>query len=511
VKYTVFFVEDEITIREKIRESIDWNSTDFEYLGDAPDGEIALTHIAELRPDIVITDIRMPHMDGLDLCRGIQHECPDTYIIILSGYNDFEYAQKAINLNVSEYLLKPITPAKLISSLNNAARKVAAKREDKDELKSLKKELMDSRLILKERFLQGLMTETNPVDAILKADEFGLNLRSSYYSVLVFRSKAYLGINELIQTLQDLGYDFPVFRVGYREAAMIAMSRNVDQMQEMLKNLSNDLCATMLFLSNPMQIESGHSVNRISMLSKSFQNACMRIDSPPGTQVTANSNLSNEFDELHHFQGFDKKVLEDFLNVGLLSDLDAFLDSYLMIFLHRKSDRKFSLYLLFHLTFVFKSFMEKLNIRADTIPNFTDYSDKQFSIADIREQSKSILMYAITTRDTLKNNKNVSFLSEVRQKIDNEFSDDDISLKTLAKSVNVSPSYLSTTFKQHYHKTISKYLIEKRLNKAMELMRTTNMSISDISSSVGYLDANYFSVLFKKRVGKTPREYRKEK
>ncbi|MCE1254920.1 MAG: response regulator, partial [Anaerolineae bacterium] len=263
MKYTVFFVEDEITIREKIRESIPWESTDFEYLGDAPDGETAMTRIMELQPDIVVTDIRMPHMDGLELCRSIQYECPDTCMIILSGYNDFGYAQKAINLNVSEYLLKPITPANLINSLNNAARKIAARRENKDELRLLKKELMDSRLLMKERFLQGLMTGTNPVDAIIKADEFGVNLRSNSYSVMVFRSKVYLDINELIQALQALNWDFPAFRIGYREAGIIILAKTNDQLDEVLSGIKNKLPYSMLFLSNPMQIESGYIVNRI--------------------------------------------------------------------------------------------------------------------------------------------------------------------------------------------------------------------------------------------------------
>ncbi len=511
MKYTVFFVEDEITIREKIRESIDWETTDFEYLGDAPDGEIAISLITELQPDIVVTDIRMPHMDGLDLCRCIQYECPDTCIIILSGYNDFEYAQKAINLNVSEYLLKPITPTNLINSLNKAARKVAAKREDKDELRLLKKELMDSRLIMKERFLQGLVTGTNPAEAILRADEFGINLRNNSYAVLVFRSKVYLDISELAQTLHALGLEFPVFRIGYREAGVIAMSGNNDLLEAALKKIINDIPNSMLFLSNPMQIERGHIVNRISMLSSSFQNACMKIDSPSIHQETADSDIDQGADGYRAFQELDKTALEDYLNIGLLSNLDAFLDTYLMTFLQKKSDRSFSLFLIFHLKYVVKSFLEKLDIHPDSIPHFLEYSDSYASIADVRDQYKTILESTLRARDDLKIVKYASFLSDVHKKIEDEYFDENISLESLAKSANVNPSYLSTAYKQRYKKTISKYIIEKRMKKSMELLRTTNLSIADISTSVGYANANYFSVLFKKHVGKTPREYRNEK
>ena len=122
--YKVFLVEDETAVRQAIRDTINWQSEDFEICGDAADGESALPLLLEKKPDILLTDIRMPFMDGLELVRIIAKELPKTIIIILSGYDEFTYAQKAIRLGVSDYLLKPITPAKLIQSLNNAINKI---------------------------------------------------------------------------------------------------------------------------------------------------------------------------------------------------------------------------------------------------------------------------------------------------------------------------------------------------------------------------------------------------
>ena len=110
--YKVFFVDDEIVIREGIRNSVLWENTGFALAGEAGDGEIALSMLQDVKPDILVTDVRMPFMDGLELCRQVRHIMPWIYIVILSGYDDFSYAREAISLGVQDYLLKPILKAK---------------------------------------------------------------------------------------------------------------------------------------------------------------------------------------------------------------------------------------------------------------------------------------------------------------------------------------------------------------------------------------------------------------
>ena len=128
--YKVFLVEDETPVRHSIRDTIDWKNEGFELCGDAADGESALPLLLEKKPDIIVTDIRMPFMDGLELVRIINKELPEAIVIILSGYEKFEYAQQAINLGVSDYLLKPVTPTRLIRSLVNAVKKIEDKQDE---------------------------------------------------------------------------------------------------------------------------------------------------------------------------------------------------------------------------------------------------------------------------------------------------------------------------------------------------------------------------------------------
>ena len=121
----VFLVEDEIVMRNGIKNNIPWEKEGLEFAGEASDGELAYPLIRKVQPDILITDIRMPFMDGLELSELVKKEFPRIKIIILSGYNEFDYAKQAIHIGVTDYLLKPITAAKLLE----AVKKVEAKME----------------------------------------------------------------------------------------------------------------------------------------------------------------------------------------------------------------------------------------------------------------------------------------------------------------------------------------------------------------------------------------------
>ena len=113
----VFLVEDEIVMREGIKNNINWEEEGFEFAGEASDGELAYPLIQKTRPDILITDIKMPFMDGLELSRLIKQEMPDIRIIILSGYDEFEYAKEAINIGITDYLVKPVSGAQLLAAV----------------------------------------------------------------------------------------------------------------------------------------------------------------------------------------------------------------------------------------------------------------------------------------------------------------------------------------------------------------------------------------------------------
>ena len=145
--YKVFLIEDEIVIREALERMIPWNEYGFELVGKAKDGEIALPMIRKTKPDVLITDIKMPFMDGLTLSGIVKKEFPDIRIVIVSGYDDFEYAKKAIALGVDDYLLKPIAKAEFVNVLQKFIRILKKRGNSRITMKNSNRNLRNMRII----------------------------------------------------------------------------------------------------------------------------------------------------------------------------------------------------------------------------------------------------------------------------------------------------------------------------------------------------------------------------
>lgn len=501
-KYSVFFVEDEATIREKIRDTIDWEASDFEYVGEAGDGEIALIKILECEPDIVVTDIKMPNMSGLELCKAIRNENLDTTIILISGFDDFSFAQEAIRLDVYEYLLKPVTPVVLMKTLNRAALTISKKKEEKGQILVLQSEVEDSLLFRRDRFFQRLMTGINTVDAFQQAKNLGIDLKYECFCIIVAKGKVGIDILELTGIIKETGLVANVFTIGHREVGILSMAKDPEKLNQQNAILIKSLKDSLLFIGNSIQLSVGKIVTSISNLNSSFFSACANID-------RENNKIWNDFEKMRNYESLDIKALVDFMNTGSINDIDIFLEN---LFQMQEADKPciaYSLYVISTISFVVRDFLESLGLESNTI-NINQNLDFQ-SFQAVRTECKYILNEAISARNVLSDSKCDNTISTVCQKINEDFGNEDISLLSLAKFVSVSPSYLSTMFKRSVGVTLQSYLISVRIAKAKELLRTTNMRISEISGCVGYPNPNYFNIVFKRNVGINPLQYRKEK
>ncbi len=183
----VFLADDEIVIREGIRNSFPWQETDYQLVGEAPDGEIALSMIRDTKPDILITDIRMPFMDGLELCRIVRRQMPWIGVIILSGYDEFEYARQGIQLGVKEYLLKPITANELRQVLDRVSAQLKAEMEDRGR-GSYRAGGDGASLFVKEKLLAALYSEdvaaTDAANVVSQLRGMGVVLTAGRYVVV---------------------------------------------------------------------------------------------------------------------------------------------------------------------------------------------------------------------------------------------------------------------------------------------------------------------------------------
>ena len=173
--YKVFLVDDEIVVRESIR-NINWDETQFIFSGEAPDGEMALSMVQDIKPDILITDIRMPFMDGLELSSILKRTMPWIKIIILSGHDEFDYAKRAIPIGVEEYMLKPVVSSDLLAALNKVAESIEAEKKERSNLAELEQKLNSTNQVMKEHFLNDLMLGGIQTSLVLeRAREMGID------------------------------------------------------------------------------------------------------------------------------------------------------------------------------------------------------------------------------------------------------------------------------------------------------------------------------------------------
>lgn len=183
----VFLVEDESIIRETLRDTVPWSRLGYTFVGEAADGEMALPLIRNTRPDVLITDIRMPFMDGLSLSKLMMEEQPDIKIIILSGYDDFEYAQQAIKIGVEQYLLKPITKAMLVHVLQEVQEKIQYEREQYSDISRFQQDSQEYEQFARRNFVERMVAGRLTVPQIYEeSSKLGLDLLAQSYCLAFF-------------------------------------------------------------------------------------------------------------------------------------------------------------------------------------------------------------------------------------------------------------------------------------------------------------------------------------
>ena len=323
--YKVCLVEDEIVTREGIRDNVDWKANGFEYCGEASDGETALLLLRAIKPDILITDIKMPFMDGLQLGKIVREQMPWIKIIILSGHDEFEYAQQAINLGVTEYLLKPITVQDMHKVLQKLASQLDQERRAQENLKKMQEQLEENQAMLRERLLLKVVTgAVGSTEAIEKGQNLGLDLIARCYLIVLlnfevsdrseqFDYDEYQQIQNTLSGLVGNNPDIFLLKKDWKEL-VILMKGNIPQYLEeerglLLGSIKKELDKTRYQLT----IGVGSQKNRIADIYQSFIEAFVSIQNA-GDREKENSNQVVEKAELLKV---NKSAVETYLNCGV--------------------------------------------------------------------------------------------------------------------------------------------------------------------------------------------------
>lgn len=534
--YRVFLVDDESLIRNGIRQMIEWNEYGFAFVGEEADGELAWPQIQKLRPDIVLTDIKMPFMDGLELSRLIKKELPGTMVVILSGYDEFAYAKEALSIGVSEYLLKPINKRQLTEVLAGIKKRKDAEREKMQSHNNQMHEYLEA---LRANLLDALLNGRQPVSELIeRAGKLDMELAAACYNTVFVQ----LGADNVAEDdpidaaeRQDVVYaalaqdaacaalllEPGVFacKVGYDGIAFLlaAPTEEIEARTDRCVRAAQDVCAAVPDLA-AWSVVTGEPVRRLSQVSACFRDTHRRslqrrADAlqhavPAAAQARGVDFDPNDMDA----ERFDRRIIERFLSSGRSEDSADFVGNYFSA-IGRKAMESllFRQYVTLHIQFSVNAFLEHLNAKSTEKLNCRTQApsvEELMTLAGTEQYVLGLVQRALEVRDQATGNKYGDLLHRATEYMEQNFTNAEISLNTVAQVVNVRPTYFSAVFSQQMGKTFVEYLTELRMEKAKELLRCTDRGSGDIAFEVGYNDPHYFSFLFKKVNGCSPRDYR---
>lgn len=523
--YKVFLVEDEIVTRDGIRENVDWESVGFVLCGEAPDGEMALPLIEEARPDVLITDIKMPFMDGLQLSKIIREHMPWVKIIILSGHNEFEYAQSALKMGVTEYLLKPVSAADIQEVLETLSDTLRDERKEQEHLKQLQQSVAGNLVLQREQFLLRLVMGSVPsADAIEQSQRYGLDIVAKHYLVMLmsielceddqpFDYNECRLVEGIVSNLAANNVDVLMTKKDIEELVLLLKGDSHEQLVEEAKFLAKQAKKTVEDQTQcGLSVEIGPPQDRLGDIHHSFAEALVRIKKPA---KEAQPQDLEGYDGKIELRNVDQAAIGDYIRFGSLDDFEDFFYTCLKpIEKAVQSSHLIRHYFIVDILLTIAQFVSDfggdVNEVVPEVMNLEKFLNEVQTVEQISHQMKDIFKRALTLRNARTNHERLILIQQAKDYVDNNFMDPTLQLKKVAATFNLSPSHFSTVFHDEIGETFRNYLGKLRINRAKELLRTTNMKSSEIAHLCGYRDPHYFSTVFKKKCDMTPQQFRKQ-
>jgi YesN/AraC family two-component response regulator len=530
--YKVLIADDEYWVRENLRTILSWQEYSFDFLEPAVDGEDVLLSMEKECPDILFTDINMPFVNGVELVNIVKSRYPHVVTIILSGYSDFEYVRSALLAGAIDYILKPLTKINLINTLAKALEVISKNNILRQENETIKEELLQASSILQDKEFSLLVA----------SDEFTFKENSSQFH-----------ISEM--ELDIIGFSLVLIKINnFSEVSKIKFKYNTNLLSYAVKNIigefvqnNKSIIFNNIYVSNEFVL--------ISDLDKAYLDvACENIlkalevffDSSVNIAISKyyysmekvhkayNEALSALMSRLYR-KGSSKTYIEEVEKLYVKKRITAEHEKKL-IFAINNQNKKLLKQLVFdeiglqccHLnnwlfievrqtalritSIIINNVTEhRLSLETLAMENLVELLDKtmdSFNISEVCSILEQLIEECFEITASYAANDTVKFVVKPVMEYINENYFEDISLNSLSKLFLVDGSYLSKLFKRGTGDNLMLYIAKKRIEKAIELIKQGNVSLTDISSLVGYNDYTYFNRVFRKVTGKGPREYK---
>ncbi|MGM0884122.1 MAG: response regulator transcription factor [Bacillota bacterium] len=539
--YKLLVVDDEKWVRQGLSLTIDWMAEGIELIGEAEDGEEALQRILTDSPDIIITDIKMPRMDGLDLIKALRHQQNKACVIIISGYNDFEYAQKALKYGAYDYVLKPIEETALLEVVRRCVNDLEQDNKRRHQLKEMSGQIRESLPLARQHFLEMLLLG-RIVDPLgdLEARWHALNMTLDPHCLTVLAVKIHhwgaRATREKDRSLirLALGNIAEEIMMSWGQAAACPLDNNADTELAVLfsrgnfasgnKNdtddaFSNGMIALVDAAQRYLGITISIGISRAGNMMKVAQcfeealNACSLAFYDGFGKVYDAARLPMREKKLQAYIGPDGSWETRLIHAMKQADNRAINEPVEQLIEHLQAAREQSspLDISRGLRMLLQSVAKRWEaahpfMKAPGIDLFNEtILNRDITLTQLREQLPDALLQCAYESRGAGNHKRIV---ELGMHYSHQHYMKGITMNDVAEHLYLNPSYFSKVFHGEVGETYSKYLTRLRINKAKHLLKTSTLKVYEIAEKVGYADFRHFSKTFKEIEGMTPGKYR---
>ena len=534
-RYSVLLVDDEEDVIQIIMKKLDWESMGLKIIGHAGNGVEALEMAEELQPDIVMTDIKMPYMDGLTLCRKLKEMSRTIRVIIFSGFDEFEYAKEAIKMEAAEYLLKPVNAGELKEVFERIREDLDRERDEKRNTDKLREYYMESLPVLQESFYMALLEGRVAAGQISKyVKDYQVNLSAPYYVVTVLhismqslpeeeREDPFLlamAVKRYAEEQVDARWDSR-FVIYLGDIIMLSQLQDKEELIDYTDEMDR-LCRMARKVCNARVTAGiGYLCDSLEQVPFSYQGAKQAVSYRVLYGNTRSISISEvepgESGELQRKESYAElvqKIIKK-IRVGeedaLREAIHEFISWLTVTHLSMQNYRIVMMELAAEL--VRFAAGHELNINVGSGDGTDVYHQAlQMESTEMLEQWLQNLCRNLQ-REVLheRQDSTKSFVQNAEEYVRSHYADQNLSVEVICKKLNVSAAYFSTIFKKETGKTFVRYLTDYRMEQAVNLLMTGNDKTYVIAEKVGYSEANYFSYVFKKQFGVSPSRYRSDR
>lgn len=522
--FSIILADDEQQILYGMKKGIEWEKLGFRVAGVAQNGKEALELMEEVHPDLVISDIKMPFMDGLELAKHIHEDYMNTKVILFSGWDDFEYARLAISYGVSEYIMKPINYEEMQNLLMKMHEELDKEYNEKMNRARLEHAYMESLPLLRQQFFTRLVTEKmNKNELQSQIDNLKLEFTDAVYSVVAMKvgrgdEKDVLSELAVKQTIKEaLEKIARVYEFGMSDNEIFILGSNK---KHDVGRITRTIDEAVVLIERIFQsrISCGISVSRekIEDMPSLYEQAFEALDYNLVTVEESYTYYNDIMPVQDVKEDWNTKVENIGKNITHYTEeeLKSQVES-LLAWLHR---RQYSLneyqVLILEISFSFSRFYKKYQITSDMeFAGTKKMAVKILSLSTGEELDHWLVNYCELIRSLIQKKQidnNVILAEHARKIVEERFPDPDLSVETVCGKLHVSSSYFSKIFKQETGGTFVNYLTGRRMEEAKKLLLQTDYKSQVIGNMVGYPEPNYFSYVFKKNCGMSPVKYRKQ-